>query len=183
MRLRFTGQKSDGKMYKRNFPIKSDSTEFMIHIGGCVLDNKTPSEKLHTEELMHMLESCDSFEQIVQQSDSNITNPNLSAYLSDMLKNKSLTIPQVIEKANLSRSYGYQVFNGLRNPARDILIRISFAMQLTVDETQRLLKIAQRGELYPRVKRDAAIIFCIQNKLTLYEMDDLLESVGESALA
>jgi hypothetical protein len=56
-------------------------------------------------------------------------------------------------------------------------------MQLTVDETQRLLKIAQRGELYPRVKRDAAIIFCIQNKLTLYEMDDLLESVGESALA
>lgn len=147
------------------------------------MDKKTASDKLHTEELMNLLGSSETFEQIIEENTADISNPNLIAHLSELLKSQSLTIPQVIQKANVSRSYGYQVFNGLRNPTRDILIRIAFAMKLTVDETQRLLKVAQRGELYPRVRRDAAIIYCIQKKLTLLEVEELLESIDEPTLS
>jgi hypothetical protein len=49
-------------------------------------------------------------------------------------------------------------------------------------ETQRLLAVSQRGALYPRVRRDAAIIFCLNRKCTLEETNDLLEEIGEAAL-
>lgn len=140
------------------------------------------SGNIYTEELMRLLKSSDSFDQILQQSDNHIENATVSGYLECMLETKSLSVAHVIEKANLSRSYGYQVFNGSRNPARDVLIRIAVVMQLTLDETQRLLKIAQRGELYSRMRRDAAIIFGINRKLTLEEMDDLLKSIEEPGI-
>jgi hypothetical protein len=55
-------------------------------------------------------------------------------------------------------------------------------MRLDVNETQRLLRIAKKGELYPRVQRDAAIIFCIQNRYSLIDTNELLESLGEAIL-
>lgn len=132
---------------------------------------------------MQLLGSNESFDEVVQQNEASITNPNTTQYLLKLLDMKSKTIQEVIQKANLSRSFGYQVFNGLRNPTRNILIKMAFAMELTIDETQHLLKIAQRGELYPRVRRDAAIIFCIQNKCSLYDVEELLDTIGEPQLS
>ena len=138
-------------------------------------------EKLSTEELMRMLETSNTLDNVIYNNQS-ITNPDTSSYLSDLLIKHNMTIQQVLEKAVISRSFGYQIFNGLRNPNRDILLRIAIVMKLNVDEVQRLLKISQRGELYPKIRRDAAIIFCIKNKCDLTDTVELLESIGESSL-
>lgn len=138
-------------------------------------------EKLNTEELMRMLETCNTLDDIIYSNHS-ITNPDTSSYLSELLIKYNMTIQQVLEKAVISRSFGYQIFNGLRNPNRDILLRIAIVMKLNVDEVQRLLKISRRGELYPKIRRDAAIIFCMKNNCDLTDIVELLESIGESSL-
>jgi transcriptional regulator with XRE-family HTH domain len=148
-----------------------------------VLKKDTETNELRTEELMRLLENCHSFDELIQNTETSITDPNTPAFLANLLEKHGLTIQYVIKKANLSPSFGYQVFNGRRSPTRDILLRIAFAMRLTVDETQHLLKIAQRGELYPRVRRDAAIIFCLERNCSLCDAEELLESIGETSLS
>ena len=70
----------------------------------------------------------------------------------------------------------------MRAPGRDIVLRLALVLALTPEETQRLLRAAQRGALYPRVRRDAAVIFCLNRGLSLLEADDLLRSLGEDPL-
>ena len=62
------------------------------------------------------------------------------------------------------------------------LIRLALGIGLTINETQRLLKVAQRGELYPRNRRDAALIYCIQHQTNVLDAEILLEQIGEKLL-
>jgi transcriptional regulator with XRE-family HTH domain len=132
---------------------------------------------------MRLLGNCESFDRIVQNSQESINNPDTPSYLAFLIKKHGMSIQDVIRKANLSQSFGYQVFNGRRSPTRNILLRMAFAMKLSVDETQHLLKIAQRGELYPRVRRDAAIVFCLERNCSLCDAEELLESIDEEPLS
>ena len=65
---------------------------------------------------------------------------------------------------------------------RAAVLRISLAMKATVDETQRLLTLAEKGVLYPKVKRDAAILCCIETKKSLEYTNLFLEEHGEKKL-
>lgn len=135
-----------------------------------------------TERLFGLLESSPTLNDVLDKHENSITNPTLSTYLAELLNIHNCTIAQVIQRANLSKSFVYQVFSGDRVPNRDLLLRIAFAIKLDLEETQRLLTIAWRGPLYPRVRRDAAIIFCLQKKCTLEQTSDLLEEIGEMPL-
>ncbi len=140
------------------------------------------NRKLNTQELMSMLQSSPSLDTVLDSQFENVRDPELAEYRDELLKAHTCTIPQVINRTVLSKSFVYQIFNGSRCPNRDILLRIAFAMELTLDETQRLLTLSQRGALYPKVRRDAAIIFCLQRKCTLMDTSELLESIGETPL-
>lgn len=50
---------------------------------------------------------------------------------------------------NMEKSYFYQILKGRRAPGLDFLIKLAFVLKLNLDETQRLLKIANRQPLYP----------------------------------
>jgi hypothetical protein len=139
-------------------------------------------KKLDTRELMQMIQSSSSLDTLLYNHYDNIMDPDLKTQLEKMLKTHSCTIPDVIRKTVLSKSYVYQIFNGSRCPDRETLLKIAFAMELTLDETQHLLTISQRGLLYAKVRRDAAIIFCLQKKCTLMDTSELLESIGEAPL-
>jgi hypothetical protein len=137
---------------------------------------------LDTQELLRMIQSSSSLDTLLDGYYDNTRDPGLAVYLEEMLSAHSCTIPQVVRQTVLSKSYVYQIFNGSRCPDRDSLLKIAFAMELTCEETQRLLTISQRGLLYPKVRRDAAIIFCLQKKCTLMDTSELLESIGEISL-
>ena len=82
----------------------------------------------------------------------------------------------------LSQSFAYQVFSGIRKPGRNALISLAIALHLDAEKVQRLLVVAQKGELYPRVRRDAAILFAIEHGYTLEKTEELLQSAGEASL-
>lgn len=108
--------------------------------------------------------------------------PELSKYLRQLLEERRLTTGEVIQRCNLDRSYGYQLFNGTRCPTRDTLIILSFQLGLGEKQTQRLLKIAGRPVLYARNRRDAAILFGLSHRLTLPQTEELLAGLEEEPL-
>ena len=55
-------------------------------------------------------------------------------------------------------------------------------MQLTLPETQTLLRTARCAMLYPRVRRDSVIIHALAEKSDVIQCNMLLESYGEMIL-
>ena len=103
-------------------------------------------------------------------------------YLNQLMEKYHCTAGQLIILTCLSKPFIYQVLKGERVPGRDVILRISLAMKATVDETQRLLTLAEKGVLYPKVKRDAAILCCIETKKSLEYTNLFLEEHGEKKL-
>ena len=136
-----------------------------------------------TSELFRMIEeSPEQFASNIQKSSSYGWKMSVSSYLDQLLEQYKMSIPDFIAKTYLSKSFVYQIFSGERNPGRDILLRIAFAMNLTLAETQELLMMGQKGALYPKVRRDAAIICCLEQRLSLDETDEFLKSISEKTL-
>lgn len=110
------------------------------------------------------------------------TAPTCAQVLREILTNARMSAPEWIASINISKSYGYQVLRGERTPGRDIILRTALALQLSLKETQRLLAVGGCGALYPKVRRDAAVIFALNQKVTLLETEDLLSSLPERSL-
>lgn len=108
--------------------------------------------------------------------------PTCAQVIQSLLKQAGLSASEWMTVADVGKSYGYQILRGERVPGRDILLRTAFSLHLTLKETQRLLTIGGCGILYPRVRRDAAIIFALNQNLTLLETEELLNSLPERSL-
>jgi transcriptional regulator with XRE-family HTH domain len=95
---------------------------------------------------------------------------------------KELVPEQVIRKAGIERSYGHQLFNGTRKPSRDKVIQLAFGLGLDLDETQKMLQLAQKSPLYPKIKRDAAIVYCLTHDKDIMETQTMLHSLDLTLL-
>ena len=102
-----------------------------------------------------------------------------AGYLRELLNKSEMPVQKWIAGADISKTYGYQIPRGERTPGRDILLRTAFVLRLTLKETQRLLATGECGALYPKVRRDAAVIFALNQKMTLLEAEDLISSLPE----
>lgn len=138
--------------------------------------------KVSTDNLFFMLENEKNITEKWESVSEHMDALPFHKYLETLISERNISIPDLGVKALLSRSFTYQVFSGDRVPSRDIILRIALALNILLDETQRLLKLADRGALYPKIKRDAVIIYGINNKLGLYKTDEILVSLGQESL-
>ena len=99
------------------------------------------------------------------------------AYLQNVMNERGIKPSDLIVQMNMEKSYFYQILKGRRAPGREFLIHLSFLLKLNLDETQRLLKMANRQPLYPRLKKDAAVIYGITHKMDYEEYEELLQSL------
>lgn len=111
-----------------------------------------------------------------------IAGMSFDNYLGELMKKYHCTPGRLIIRTCLSKPFIYQVLRGERTPGRDMVLRISLALKATVEETQKLLTLAQKGILYPKIKRDAAILCCIEAKKSLEDTNLFLEEHGEKKL-
>ena len=135
-----------------------------------------------TTELFRLIQESPKMFVADLQDKKGYVEPRLGDYLQKMLDSHEMTISDLIVKSLLSKSFVYQIFSGRRNPGRDILLRIAFVMHLSLEETQHLLLIGGKGILYPKVRRDAAMIYCLEQGMPLDETDEFLCSVSERGL-
>lgn len=116
------------------------------------------------------------------KKEENFDMTGIGEYLGNLLDARGLQPKDIILNLNMDRSYTYQILGGRRNPTRNFLLRIAIFLKLPLDETQRMLSIAQRAQLYTRNRFDAAIIFALEHEMGLDETNVLLEEIGEESL-
>lgn len=133
-----------------------------------------------TDELLEQLLASASPEAYLSQA--KLPDRTLPDYLRQLLKEKGLKRSDVFRAAGINTTFGYQAFSGERHPGRNNALMLAFGLQCTLQETQRLLRLAGHSELWPKVPRDAIIIFCIEHGLTRAECDDELYRLGEDTL-
>lgn len=139
-------------------------------------------DTVHTSVLLQKLKRAQSFETFVEKNEGAMLHTTFSAYLSELCARKKLVPERIIKAAQIDRTYGHQLFNGTRKPSRDKIIQLAFGFGMTVEEAQQLLRIAEKPPLYPKIKRDAAILFCLSKKMNALETQNLLESLDLTLL-
>ena len=112
----------------------------------------------------------------------NMIRESLADHLEKLRTKKGIRKSDIIRSSGLDNSYVYQIFRGEKHPARDTLICLAFGLNLNEEDTQRMLKIGGYSELYPRLERDAVILFAIQRGMSLNEVDKLLFDNGHHTL-
>ena len=135
-----------------------------------------------TQELLRIIEEMPNVDNAVKELANYPKAKTFPVALFDFLQERGMTIPELCEASLLSRSFTYQLCEGTRAPGRDIVLRLAIVLGLTYDEAQYLLRSAQRGALYPRVRRDAVIIYALAKHMNLTETNEALLSLGEESL-
>lgn len=137
------------------------------------------AEKL-TEELSSELLDAPTIDGFVAKNV--LGHRKLGEYLEELLEQKGLKRSQVVHMANLNETFGYQIFTGQRNPSRNKVLQIAFAMALSLRETNRVLEAAGVSSLYSKDRRDAIIIFCLDRGCSLQKVNEELYRFGEETL-
>lgn len=134
----------------------------------------------NTDELFVELREGNDVKNYLRQNRDEFVRP-LSEYLGSLLAQKNLSKQAVIEKSGVQREYAYHIFSGLKkNPSRPKILALAFAMNLTLEETQYLLRYAKQSPLYPRNPWDSVIISAIDQKLNVLQTNELLSQLGET---
>ena len=140
--------------------------------------------KKTTEELFHEIKNAETAQSYFQENGEEVTELSHSAYLRRLLELHHVKKAELFRRAGLvGNNYGYELFrNDQKSPSRDILLRLSLAFPLTIEETQQLLRQAGLAILYPRDRRDAFVLFALKENKSLDELNTLLIEKGLKAL-
>lgn len=132
--------------------------------------------------LENLLNSKD-FEQFTNLNQEDFVEESFGEYLEQLAESKGITKSDMIRDSGIERTYAYQMIRGLRNPNRDKVLMFAIGLKLDYEETQKLLRVSHHSALYPRIKRDAAIIFCLSRNLSFTEVQEMLSRIGEIPLS
>lgn len=135
-----------------------------------------------TEELLHELQKAEDVFAFAKENEMELESVSLTELLEQLVEKYQKQKKDIIKDAGLDMTYGYQIFDGRKKPRRDKLLQLVFGFPLTVDEANRVLRAGGVSGLYVRCKRDTICMYCLQQKMTVGECDDLLDRAGEETL-
>lgn len=138
--------------------------------------------RVKTDALMRALFKTSSFERFVNKNGDALEMEPFHEYISRLAEERGEVRANVIRRADIDVSFGHQLFRGTRNPSRDKVIQLAFGLRCSVDEAQQMLKHARLSPLYPKLKRDAALLYCLHNGLELVDTQLMLEKLGLTPL-
>ena len=93
-----------------------------------------------TQELLKILNETPQISDYIEKEEDNMVQAELFQYLNALLNEKQISASQMIKLSGLDRTYAYQILSGTKKPSRDKVLAICFALKLTFEETQNLLK-------------------------------------------
>lgn len=137
--------------------------------------------KRTTEELLSLIQNSDNIEFYLQENDEELHNLTLDQYLNHLIEQKQMKIADVMNRSQQS-DYVYKVFKNQRKASRNILIAIALGMNCSLEEMQKLLRIASMARLDPRNQRDVVLIYAILHELTVPQVNEILYDMDEVLL-
>lgn len=133
-----------------------------------------------TEELQKIIQTTtiDKLDDVYK----NIAEYDFISYLESIILKRNIKKSELIDKAALHRTYGYQILNGTKHPSRDKVLQLAIALQCNLNECNRLLTLAGHHILYAKNRRDSILIFSISRNLSLFEIEEYLEEYSQPLL-
>lgn len=132
-----------------------------------------------TEELLNELQKAEDFFEFVRENETEMESITLTELLEQFLDKYQKPKKDVIKDAGLDTTYGYQIFDGRKKPRRDKLLQLAFGFPLSIEDANRLFRAGGLSSLYVRCKRDTICMYCLQQKMTIDECNELLYKAGE----
>lgn len=120
-----------------------------------------------TDELEKILKSThiENFEAYCKNYTRDAVENDFAVYIKTLIKQKRLTQQRVFLNADIPERYGYKLLSGEKKTRqRDIILRICYGAEMTLDETQRALRKYEMSELYPKNSRDALLMIIFNER-------------------
>lgn len=107
-----------------------------------------------------------------------------SDYMHKIIKEKGLKQQDIFIKADIPERYGYKLLSEeKRTKQRDIILRLCYAMELTLTDTQKVLQIYEMPQLYARIPRDAALMIVFNERPgSIIDVNSFLKKHGMEPL-
>lgn len=139
--------------------------------------------KKDTEKLLEELKSYADFGEFYRENRELVASVTLSDFLNELIEKKHLNKADIVANSEMSEVYVYQIISGIKpNPKRKKLLCIAFGMNLTLDETQLLLKKTGYAPLYAKNPFDAVIIYGLSKGLGIVDVNNLLFEYDQETL-
>lgn len=139
------------------------------------MDNK------NTDELDNALESThlDEFENFCADNEADMLGEikAFSEYMRGIIEKKGVKRQNIFLNADIPERYGYKIISeDKRTRQRDVILRICYAADFTLAETQRALRIYGMPELYSKIPRDALLMIIFNERPgTILEVNSILK--------
>jgi len=102
-------------------------------------------------------------------------NPKVfDKYLAQLIKEKGVSYSDVWKEAEIDSSVFSKYLSGKQRPVKDSLLRIIFALKLSLEEAIELLKLNNMA-LDENNSRDKAFWYCLKTRFSLDEARQFLE--------
>ncbi len=136
-----------------------------------------------TEDLLNQLKlDTLSYSEYLRENEDCFLNNDLSQFWKTVIGSANMKKSDIINKADIGYTFFYDILKGKKHPSRDTLVRIFIAMRLDLDTCQEALRMYEWAALYPKIKRDSILIYCLTHNFSLQQSEELLEKNGEKAL-
>lgn len=135
-----------------------------------------------TDDLRQELMESPDLEQYLAENDAFFSSKDAAAMLNQLFKKCGLSKAALAKRSGMSDIYLHQIFSGRRNPSRSRLLCLCIGLGASLEETQELLKLCGLAQLYPKLRRDAIVIYGLTHRLSLFSINDSLFSSDEETL-
>lgn len=139
-------------------------------------------DRKETDDLRKELAEASGLEKYLAENRSSFSLESTANALSRLIEEKGISKAALARESGMSEIYLYQILSGRRSPSRNRLVCLCFGLNIGVDETQELLRLSGAAQLYPRIRRDAIIIYGLSHGMTLFDVNDKLFEQNEETL-
>ena len=139
-------------------------------------------KKITTSQLLTLIRGSGSFADVDSLLEDVEEIPQIGQYIYQLMEKYKKQPKDVILQSGFERSYFYHILSGQKTPSRNILLRVCLCLHATLSETNQALRYGGHAMLYPKVRRDALLIFAINHKLSMRETNQKLLEEGELPL-
>lgn len=98
-------------------------------LAGVTAMDKT-NKRFSTDELTNGILRTRDFKRYLNSHAEALQEFSLREYLEQLLREKGLKRAEVIQRANLDRVFGYQIFDGRKSPSRDKVLQLAIGFGL-----------------------------------------------------
>lgn len=136
----------------------------------------------NTDDLEKVLQGTHikNFDAYCRENAGCLIEGDFTVYMKNIFSEKKLTQQLVFLRADVPERYGYKLLSGeKRTRQRDVILRICYAAEMSLAQTQRALKKYEMPELYAKLPRDALLMIIFNERPgDIIEVNEILKEHG-----